>query len=188
MNRPEDTRCDDGRMEEVLALAQSDVEQAVAAIEALLTAFPLDARLHFLKGSLLIGLERFVGAHHALSRALDVDPDYHLARFQLGFFELTSGEAAAARQTWQPLSALPAEHWIRLFVTGLNHLAEDRFAECVAALRSGIAANDENGAVNGDMQIIIDQCEALAAPTGESSDDAGEISATSVFLKRERWH
>lgn len=183
MNDPIEALCDDEQMREVLSLAEANSEGAVAAIDELLTACPRDPRLYFLKGSLLVGLKRFIGAHKAMSQALAIAPDYHLARFQLGFFELTSGETEAARQTWQPLDALPAGHWIRLFTDGLRHLADDRFTECIAKLRAGIDANDENLPLNADMQLIIEQCERLTG-SEDSPADAEDISATSFLLGR----
>lgn len=185
MNSPPAELCDDVVMQQVLQAAGAEPEGGLAAIEAALADCPGDPRLHFLKGSLLIGQKRFVGAHRSMSRALEISPDYHLARFQLGFFELTSGEPDAALQTWLPLDVLPAGHWIRLFVEGLRHLAHDRFAECMASLREGIAANAENDPLNGDMLLIIEECEKLGGTTGgiaKDSEDVEEVSATSFLL------
>ena len=177
--------CDDGRMQAILAAADGDSSKGVAAVDVALADYPYDPRLHFLKGSLLIGLKRFVEAHDALSRAVEIAPDFALARFQLGFFELTSGEAEAAVQTWRPLHGLAPEHWMLSFVIGLEHLIADRFAECIAALRAGIAANNENLPLNHDMQLIIAKCEELIA---ENAADAGgegqaDVSATSLLLR-----
>ena len=120
--------CDDAVMTQLVAASAEDPENGVAAIETALATWPADYRLHFLRGSLLIGLKRFIGAHQAMSTAVALAPDFAIARFQLGFFELTSGEAAAASATWAPLkSSLPANHWMALFVEGLEHLIADRF-------------------------------------------------------------
>jgi tetratricopeptide (TPR) repeat protein len=185
MNDPASELCDDGRMQVVLTAAEADAADGFAAVEGLLREYPCDHRLHFLKGSLLIGLKRFIAAHRALSQALEIAPDYHLARFQLGLFELTSGEADTALQTWQPLDALPSAHWMRLFVDGLRHLAEDRFPECIASLRAGIAANDENLPLNADMQLIVAECERLRGAEEDGANDVAdgaEMSATSFLL------
>lgn len=180
-----DNLCDEAVMQRLLAAAGEDSGQGVAAIDAALADHPSDPRLHFLKGSLLIGLKRFVEAHDALARAVEIAPDFALARFQLGFFELTSGEAEAARETWRPLRALPAGHWLLSFVTGLEHLIADRFAECIAALREGIGANAENPPLNHDMALIVARCEELlAAQAGaEAAPETAEVSATSLLLR-----
>lgn len=185
MSDPAFDLCGDEAMRQALAEVEAGAEEGLAHIEQLLAAFPLDPRLHFLKGSLLVGLKRFVGAHVAMSRAIEIAPDYALARFQLGFFELTSGEAEAAFRTWAPLDALASGTWMRLFVEGLRALAEDRFADCVTALRAGIAANSENLPLNADMELIIAECERLGGSGGAERDSAGEgteVSATSFLL------
>jgi tetratricopeptide (TPR) repeat protein len=176
--------CDDATIEDLLATTQTDVGTALAQIEHLLSRFAEDPRLYFLKGSLLIGQKRFLGAHQALQRALEIEPGYDLARFQLGFFELTSGEAEAAIETWQPLMALPDGNWLRLFAQGLQHLAADRFEQCVALLRAGIAANSDNAPLNADMELIIDKCSEPIAGSPSVSNDAPDtdVSATSLLL------
>ena len=181
-------QCSDERMQAILAAAGADSQRGVDAIDRALAEFPGDARLYFLKGSLQIGLKRFIEAHEALSQAIAIAPAFDLARFQLGFFELTSGEPANALATWEPLRALPQGHWMLSFVTGLEHLIADRFEPCIAALREGIATNLENLPLNHDMELIIGQCEKLIAarPEAEVEGDAAEVSATSLLLGTRR--
>lgn len=176
--------CEEIRLSEIVAVAGTDPETAVAALDIALSDFPDDHRLHFLKGSLMIGLKRFVGAHNAMAKAVALAPDFTIARFQLGFFELTSGETDAARSTWLPLQAqLPAGHWMLSFVEGLDHLAADRFAECILALRTGIERNTENLPLNSDMSLIIEKCAGfLGAEASDTPTKSDEISATSFLL------
>jgi tetratricopeptide (TPR) repeat protein len=173
------TLCGDDEMRLLLAAMQADAPDQLALAERMIDAWPEDARLHFLRGSMLAGSGRPIEAHASLSRAVALAPDFALARFQLGFFELTSGEAARALATWEPLDALPAGNYLVHFVTGLRHLIRDQFADAIAALRAGIAVNDENPPLNRDMQLIISECEGLAAPP---ADQPGEASATSFLL------
>ena len=169
---------------ELLAIAQNDTQQGIAALDAALGEFPEDARLHFLKGSLLIGEKRFIAAHAAMSNAIRLDPGYDLARFQLGFFELTSGEAEAAMATWTPLKALAGDSYLRLFVAGLEHLIADRFEPCVSCLRDGISRNRDNAPLNADMELIISRCADLIAGSAKAEADGSEeaVSATSLLL------
>ena len=173
------TLCSDEEIGQLLAAMGANAPDELALAERLIQAYPEDARLHFLRGSMLAGQGRPIEAHAALTRAVELAPDFALARFQLGFFELTSGEAARALATWEPLQDLPADHYLALFVSGLRHLVHDRFADAIAALEAGIAANAENLPLNRDMQLIIDECRGLApdGPAGET-----ETSATSFLL------
>jgi tetratricopeptide (TPR) repeat protein len=178
--------CDDNTIQRILTAAQTDSQRGIEMIDALLGKFPDDPRLHFLRGSLLIEVQRFIQAHGALSRALAIAPDYHIARFQLGLFELTSGESDAASATWAPLKRLPRGNVLSIFVDGLEHLMADRFERCIASLREGIAANDENLPLNRDMELVIEQCEALIAarpPEREEANPADAISVTSFLLR-----
>jgi tetratricopeptide (TPR) repeat protein len=173
------TLCSDEEIQHLLAAMQSDSPDELALAERLIETYPEDSRLHFLRGSLLAGSGRPIEAHAALSRAVALAPDFALARFQLGFFELTSGEAARALATWEPLANLPEGHYLGQFVAGLRHLIRDEFAQAIAALREGISVNDENPPLNRDMQLIIDQCVPLA---GGAEAAPAEASATSLLL------
>jgi tetratricopeptide (TPR) repeat protein len=173
------TLCGDEEMRQLLGAIHAGTNDELPLAERLLDSWPEDPRLHFLRGSLLAGAGRPIEAHAALSRAVALQPEFHLARFQLGFFELTSGEAARAVATWEPLDALPADHYLAHFVTGLRYLIQDRFGEAMAALEAGIAANDENPPLNHDMQLIVTECAGLA---GSSAEPESAASATSLLL------
>ena len=171
--------CSDAEMEKLMLALAEGADDAFAQLEALVSQHPTDARLHFLRGSLLIGAGRAIEAHAALREAVVLAPAYALARFQLGSFELTSGEPARARRTWEPLDAqLPPGHYLVLFANGLRDLIEDRFETAITHLEAGVAANAENLPLNGDMQLIIAECRKQLG-TAETADEA---SATSLLL------
>jgi len=81
--------CDDDTMEQLVAALQSNDAGELQLVDDQLRKFPEDPRLHFMRGSLLAARKQPVAAHQALSRAVELAPDYHIARYQLGFFELT---------------------------------------------------------------------------------------------------
>ena len=135
---------------------KNDTDRGLERVEELLDTYGRDARLHFLRGSVLAGMGRFGEAHQAMRAAVDIAPDYAVARFQLGFLEFTSGDAAAATATWQRLQQRQPDDALRLFALGLQSLARDEFAQAVATLELGITRNTENPAMSRDMQLIID--------------------------------
>jgi Flp pilus assembly protein TadD len=128
-------------------------------IVELFAEFPGDPRLHFVYGSLLASLGRFEDARRAVARSVELAPDYALARFQLGFMGLTSGDAASAQAVWRPLSALPMDNPLRMFAEGLVYLIGDHFDDAVRLLKRGIALNQENPPLNADMQLLVDKIE-----------------------------
>lgn len=174
--------CDDERLQALVTDLQAGSSDPILRIDEVLADYPEDFRLHFLRGSHLIGAGRLIEAHRALKRAVTLAPDFAIARFQLGFFELTSGEADSALETWARLDRLPEGHYLRKFVDGLRCLIRDEFDAAIANLREGIALNQENPPLNNDMQMIIDQCGALLTRKIDEAGDA--VSETSLLLKR----
>jgi len=173
--------CDDQTFAALVEAIQQGADDELSRTDRLLVEYPDDARLHFLRGSLLAGLGRPIEALPALRKAVDLAPEFAIARFQLGFFLLTSGEAADALSVWGPLAMLPKEHYLRMFVAGLTHLIRDEFEETIRQLEMGIAANQENPPLNRDMQLIIDQVRTLEADKAAGRTD-DSVSATSFLL------
>ncbi|MGQ0661113.1 hypothetical protein [Sphingosinicella sp.] len=172
--------CGDEDLKQLMEAMQSDEANELQRADQLLALYPDDPRLHFLRGSILAGIGRSIEALPALCQAVALAPDFHIARFQLGFFQLTSGEATGALGTWGPLALLPDSHYLRTFVAGLTHLIRDEFEQASAQLRAGVAANEENPPLNRDMQLILDQIETLLAaasppPTGDDGASAASL-------------
>ena len=177
--------CDEDTMEQLAAALQSGDAGNLELVDEQLKKFPEDPRLHFLRGSLLAARKQPMAAHAALSRAVELAPDYHIARYQLGFFELTSGEPDAALATWGPLHRLPAENYLRIFAEGMIHLVRDEFEAAIARFDEGIRKNDENEALNSDIRLLKVECEKLAKKAGRGEELADEdtgLSATSLLL------
>jgi Flp pilus assembly protein TadD len=149
--------CPEGKLAEIVDEVRETRAGRAPTLEAALIEFPFDARLHFLKGSLLAGQGNFADAQMRMRRAIEIDPGYALARFQLGFLLLTCGQPRDAEETWKPLMALAEQNHLRLFATGLTHLIRDEFAATIRLLEQGIAANKDNASMNNDMQLIVDK-------------------------------
>ena len=176
--------CDENTMQTLVKSMQSGDGNDIGAINALLSEYPNDPRLHFLKGSIHVGEGNLIEGHSALTRAVEIAPDFAIARFQLGFFQLTSGESSNALKTWARLDQLPEKHYLKTFVVGLRHLIRDEIAECIKTLKEGIENNEENLPLNNDMNLIITQVTPLL--DGETQKDSGEveISSTSFILNQ----
>ena len=172
----------DGELQDVVAALEADADGAEKALDRLVAKYPGDPRLHFMKGSILAGTGRSIEAHRALAQAVELAPDYALARYQLGFFELTSGEPQKALGTWGPLLAEGEGSYLRKFVEGMAHLIRDEFAAAIALFEEGIALNTENEPMNSDIRLLIGECRKLQrASAGRGSEDS-ELSTTSLML------
>lgn len=172
--------CPDSELQPVLGLAGSDSGSALDRIASLIERYPNDARLHFLRGSLLAGSQRYDEGIDAMACAVTLDPHYVLARFQLGFLQLTCGKVEAAQSTWRPLLLLREDDPFKLFAQGLGHLIRDEFEATLQRLEAGIALNAAQPMVNNDMQLIIDEVRRIVASGEEpSSGDKATDKATS---------
>lgn len=177
--------CKDEEMEGLLSIMEGDDLQSVGHIDQLLNKYPNDYRLHFMRGSLLIELKRPIEAHEALSKAVDIEPQFLIARYQLGFFELTSGAVSSALSTWGPLLSLPADNYLRKFVEGLTHLIRDEFDEAINVMRQGINLNQENEPLNNDISLLIKECEKYTHGHSNDTLESNENqSATSLILSQ----
>lgn len=154
----------------------------LARVEGLLARFPEDSRLHFLKGSLLAAERQYDAGRFAMRRAVELAPDFHLARYQLGFLELTSGDAEAAQVTWAPLQELEEENALRRLSDGLSRLARDEFDPAIQMLERGMRENSEFPAINHDIGLILD---ALRERKTAVADDE-PLSAAQLMLHQFR--
>ena len=176
------SQCDTDTIAALIEAMADDPGGQIPRLAELIASHPEDARLRFLHGSALIGEKRLIEAHASLSEAVRLAPDFAIARFQLGFFLLTSGEAEAALETWGRLDRLPDGHYLRKFVDGLRCLIRDDFQGAIDRLREGIGLNQENPPLNRDMQLLIDECAKLLA--GSASEDDEAVSETALILKQ----
>jgi len=173
---------------QLVAQLEAPDQDDLAAIDAVLATYPDDARLHFMRGSVLAGRSEHSPAYAALTRAVELAPDFAIARYQLGFFELTSGEADRALSTWAPLLRAPEDHYLRVFVEGMTHVIRDEFSDALATFERGIALNQENAPLNGDIQLLMRELRAKmddpSAPSASDGEPGDETSATALLLGR----
>lgn len=171
---PETIRlCPEETLAALVELADRDTERGLRRADALLLEYEEDPRLYFLKGSLLAAAQRYAEAEKPLREAVEIAPDFHIARFQLGLLLLTSGEAEKAADAWRPLAGLAPTDALRLFAEGLQHMARDEFAQAEALLRQGLERNTLHPPLNADMQMVLERMrKAAAAPPSPLSEDA----------------
>jgi tetratricopeptide (TPR) repeat protein len=172
--------CSDAEIANVTALIGASDPNGRRELDALVRAYPLDPRLHFLNGSVAAGERDYVTARVAMRRAIELAPDYTIARFQYGLLLLTSGEALQARAVLAPLLGLPIEDALRHFAEALNLLIDDRFAPAIDALERGIALNQQNAVLNRDMEMLANE---LRANSGETPAEPS-FSATHLLIQQ----
>lgn len=163
------------------ASAIDDDATAIAYLKEAVSRPDANGIAHYLLGAHYAQIKMYDRAVGAMEDALALDPSLSIARFQLGLLWLTSGVADKAMTVLEPLAELPITDCLRHFGSGLCHLMHDRLDEAEQDLRAGIALNDSNAALNGDMQRVLDEvarlrAEATTAPT-EREPQAAEEAA-----------
>lgn len=143
------------------ASGQDDVEAALSAWRSASAANPASALPHFLMASEYAQAKRLAEAEAAFANAVLLAPDFETARYQLGLLQYTSGRAAVAQVTWEPLFKLPEGHAVRSFVSGFAALAQDDLDLALEHFHSGIEANRSNPPMNGDIQRVISAIQCL---------------------------
>lgn len=180
------TTCPPAVLDELVAKFGEDENQSMAALEQLLKAYSDDPRLHFLQGSLLATRRDFIGAQKAMRRAVDLAPDYAVARFQLGLLLLSSGEPFSAQEVWGPLHRLDSDDHLRLFASALIHLMHDEWSEALDGLRQGMHRNVENIAMNEDMALIAEEIQKKML-ADDREDDNEAMSSVHHLLRQSAW-
>ena len=124
---------------------------------------PQSGAPYFLIGSEYAANRDYVQAAKAMQTAVELQPDFWIARFQWGLLQLSGGDVPAASVIWQPLDALPAENCLRLFRDGLLLLSADQMAQAKSQLMVGIQNNVDNAPLNHDMGMVIQRIDVLLA-------------------------
>ncbi|MWL90511.1 tetratricopeptide repeat protein [Cupriavidus sp. SW-Y-13] len=169
--------------EAIAASQQGDSEAALALLARVTEMAPQAAIPHLLTAGELASAGRYAEAEAAFARALLADPALHIARFQLGLLQFTSGNVAMALLSWQPLAALGEKHALALFVQGFTELAQDNMSEAARLFHAGMEANTENAPLNADIRMVLQRmAETIAAsqPAAPASSQApAQVAAAS---------
>lgn len=135
--------------------ATGDSEGAIRLLRAAAEEAPASGLVQFLLAAELAQAGAIGDAEAAYANAVLLAPQLHIARFQLGLLQFSSGRAAIALLTWQPLLALPEDDPLPHFIRAFAALAGDRFTEAKDAFAAGIARNTGNEPLNADMRKVV---------------------------------
>jgi tetratricopeptide (TPR) repeat protein len=153
---------------ELLALAleatrRGDSGHSMAYLKEASARGDASEQAHFLLGSEYAQIGLMDQARQHFQRAVDLNAEFSIARFQLGLLQLTNAQPEEALSTWSALSALGSEHPLEIFHLGMQHLIRDEFVACLQCLERGIALNTDNPALNTNMQLVIERVKGLVA-------------------------
>jgi Tfp pilus assembly protein PilF len=144
----------------VKAMRSGRDDDALQLLQRAIERYPQDGNPHHLRGAILASRHQPAQAIEAMTQALTLNPQLVGARFQLGLLHFTSGNVFEAQSVWQPFENLDERHPLRLFKSGMLHLAKDEFEDCIALLEQGIALCDTES-INKDMRRVIEKVRAI---------------------------
>jgi len=147
-------------------------------LRAAIAREPANAELRYLLGAELAQRREYAEAVAQMRTALDIDPQLHFARLQLGLLYLTLSQPKDSLAIWEPLEELDEAAALKSFKRGLEALIRDDFSACIGFLQHGIALNKQNAPLNHDMTQLIDKVRdgsVVAVPDADAS--RGEFAA-----------
>ena len=140
-----------------------DSGAAIAYLKEAVSRTDSTASAHFLLGSEYAQIKLYDRAVNEMEAALALDPTLSIARFQLGLLWLTSGANERALQVLAPLTELAESEPLHLFGKGLCAFLAGEFDDTRRLLEAGIACNQANAPLNGDMRRFLDELARLSA-------------------------
>jgi len=139
------------------ASAAGDGATTLACLKTAVGRVDATPAAHYLLGAEYAQLKLYDRAIDAMEAALALDPALWTARIQLALLYLADERAERAADTLQPLADQQQEAALQRFGDGLLRLIAGDLDSARAALAEGIARNDANPALNGDMARIVDE-------------------------------
>ena len=166
-----------------LAASQAnDADRALDLFAQASAACPSSGIPHFLAGSEYAARGQIDRAEAELANAVLLAPALHIARYQLGLLQFSTGRVAVAIVTWGPLFNLDDTHALGHFVRGFTALAHDQFAPAKSHFEAGLARNTDNAALSHDIEQVLrgihdaqGQPAAPVSPEEPSSGDAAHV-------------
>ncbi len=165
----------------VQASQSGDVEKALDLFARASAAAPRSGLPHFLIGSEYAALGEIDKAEAALANAVLLAPEFHIARYQLGLLQFSSGRAAVALVTWTPLFALADNEALGHFVRGFAALAQDDFVTARSHFNTGLPLGHDNPALCSDIEKVL-QGIRQAEARGPDATPAPEPSGNHVLV------
>ncbi len=101
--------------------------EAIGVIDEAIAANPKSAELLQVKGDMLWSRRDANGAVQLFGKALEIDPDYQLARLSRANVNVARGEFAAADQDLDPILQASPENFMAKYLRGLEYVKRQKY-------------------------------------------------------------
>ncbi len=140
----------------IMTLLASDLVKSDELIEQALKQYPNAINLLYLKASVSVEQNNLDIATEHFVKVIELAPNFDIARFQFAFLAVTQGQYDSALSHFQYLAQSTEVVYLKHFSDGfLSLLANNDEAAASAYLLTGIKSNNENAALNQNMEKVI---------------------------------
>ena len=164
-----------------LALKDSGAQRHDLAIEKLKTLLgmaPHHAMAHHLLAAEHAEIGMLPRAVEGFSKALELDPQMHVARFQLGLAHYAQGLISEARQAWAGLEDLGVDHPFVLYPQGLLQIGEQQYSAGIVTLEKALTAEPNIPSLRVDIQRSIEKARSRMADSTQTASSASHLLAS----------
>ena len=153
---------------------------AVVLLKVLTGRSPGNPLAHYLLAAQHAQTGLLERAEQGFRRAVELAPEFAMARFQLGQLLLMKGDGVAAAQEFRLVrSDDPA---VACYAEGLCALAQERLAEALASLRRGLVLPQMIPALAQDMRQLADGIGVTALQGEQEGDDVVNLTVAPMLL------
>ena len=152
-----------------LGLSASLAQRSVAALAHFARASalaPASGVPHLLMGAEHACRGELALAESSFIQALQLAPDLHLARYQLGLLQFGAQRTTEAMDTWQPLLGLHESEPLGHFVRGFGALVDEERVASVRHFRRGLALSRDEAAAALGVGTVVEAVERLLENNG----------------------
>lgn len=160
--------------DELLRLAIMDInaarhDEAILKLKKLLETTPDNAAAVFLLAAEHAEIGLAARAEEGMARALQLDRNLHVARFQLGLLQYSRGEVVEAAATWTGLDAVRNGPPYALFKTALLEVSDGKFDAAIDHLEEALKGDASNPALIRDIGMVLRNVRSHVEGLGASS-------------------
>lgn len=157
--------------------------EAIVQLELSLAKKP-HVRTYYLLAVEYAEIGMYENATKGMQAAIQLDPKFWIAYYQLGLLYLMQDQVEVAIQTWGVLQQLDKSDPFYLFGVGMIHLANNNFNKAIEYLKKGISNNTINPYLNDEILSILSKIQ-MAENEIISDNSSNELTWRYLFLSAE---
>ncbi len=165
------------RSSAIAAMQSKGATEPLTILTPALAQFPQDGLLLFLHASELAELGQYEQALEQFAQSIFNEPTLHIARFQLSLLAATLERFDLLEQHLPVLMELGESHYLGLFANALAAVFAGELERAASLLQAGIASNQENPALNHDMQQMLGRISVEHSATTQQASTQAPTSA-----------